>query len=709
MVEAVKSFCRVCQAFCGYDVSVEDGRIVRLRGDADDPVSEGYACFKGLRHIDLYDSPARLLHAQARRGDAFAPGAADEILREAGRKLGDIVRQHGPASVGVFIGTQALFNTATPPAIQAFAKALPTPRVFTTMTIDQSAKWVGESRLGAWAAGPQAFDTADVWMFVGSNPLVSMVAGAGANQFAFTNPTKRLARAKARGMTVIVIDPRVTETAQAADLHLRVKPGRDAELAAALIHVILEAGWCDAAFCEAYVDQVEDLRQAVAAFAPEACADLVGVSAADIRLAASLFANGPHRGMVGTGTGPDMARHSNTAEHLYQAINVLCGRFPRAGEAASSAQILRPPAVPTADVLLPPREWETGPKSLGRGLGRLKGVMMSAELADEITHPGPERMRALICIGGNPAVALPDQRKAERALSALELLVVIDPVMTATARLAHYVIAPKLQYERPDHTGYLEGMHQTAFAHVTPAILPPPAGSDVVDDWYALRRLAEAAGFPLEFGGEPLTPAADLTTEALLARLTQGSALPFAALAQRRGGQRVTVDAPTIGARRTDARFQLLPPDVARELQQVRAEMADAPGPGPGPAPTFRLIVRRHKETMNSTGVAIAATRKLYPHNPVYLHPEDLESLGLAPGDPVLVVRGDASIGGSAKADPSLPRGAVAMSHGWSGRPTHPWEATNALVDGQDGAQAINGMPVMTGLPVEIRAVRGKG
>jgi anaerobic selenocysteine-containing dehydrogenase len=94
--------------------------------------------------------------------------------------------------------------------------------------------------------------------------------------------------------------------------------------------------------------------------------------------------------------------------------------------------------------------------------------------------------------------------------------------------------------------------------------------------------------------------------------------------------------------------------------------------------------------------------RKLYPHNPVYLHPEDLTSLGIAPGDVLVIKRGDAAVGGFAKADESLRRGTVAMSHGWSGRPTHPWEATNALVDLDDGAQAINGMPVMTGVAVEV-------
>lgn len=701
MTQAQKSYCRICQAFCGYDVYVEDNRIVRLRGDEGDPLSEGYACFKGLRHAELYNSPTRLVTSQKRVGDGFAPVGSESALAEAGARLKAIVDAHGPGAVGFFIGTQALFNSTAPAMIGAFAAALPTARVFTTMTIDQSAKWIGEFRLGSWAGGPLPFDEADVWMFVGSNPMVSMVAGAGPNQFAFSNPAKRMARAKARGMKSIVVDPRITETAKLADLHLQLHPGSDAELAAALIHTVLENGWQDHEFCAAYVDQVDELRAAVATFSPEAVAKVTGVPAQDVRAAAEMFARETRRGMVGTGTGPDMAVNSNTAEHLYQALNVLCGRFPREGERAASPRSLRPPAQPTADVILPPREWETGVKSLTHGLGLIKGVMMSAEIPGEITHPSERRMRAMICVGGNMAVALPDQATAEAALSQLELLVVIDPLMTATARLADYVIAPKLQYERADHTLYLEGMFQKPFAHVTPAVAPPPAGSDVVDDWYALWRIAKGAGLSLTFAGEAMPMEHAPRTEALLRALAKGAAAPYDEIATRRGAQSMDIAPPVIAARTTSQRFQLLPPDVAVELEAVRAQLAASIPAASG----LRLIVRRHKETMNSTGVALDATRKLYPGNPVYMHPDDLAARGLAEGEAVVVCRNGATVGGTAKADGGLRPGIIAMSHGWSSGRGEPFVATNALVDADAGAQDINHMPVMTGIEVDVRRV----
>lgn len=154
-----------------------------------------------------------------------------------------------------------------------------------------------------------------------------------------------------------------------------------------------------------------------------------------------------------------------------------------------------------------------------------------------------------------------------------------------------------------------------------------------------------------------------------------------------------------IGARASDARFQLAPPDVLSELRSIWEEGDVAAQPH---GARFQLTVRRHKETMNSTGVELEATRKLYPTNPVYMHPDDLATLGLVTSDAVIVSRGAAAIGGRAKADETLRRGVVAMSYGWSGRADHPWEATNVLVDADQGAQPINHMPIMTGIPVDV-------
>lgn len=700
MIQTRKSFCRMCQAFCGYDVTIEDGAITRLKGDRSDPQSEGYACFKGLKHLELYSSERRLLKPLRQRNGALTAGNSESLLNEAGTRLAAIIEKYGPESVGFFIGTQALFNTPVPPMIGGFATALGTPRVFTTMTIDQSAKWIGEFRLGRWSAGPQPFEKSDVWLFIGSNPVNSMVAGGGSNQFAFTEGILRLKRAKARGMKILVIDPRKSETACLADVHLQLRPGTDLFLAAALLHTIIAEGWHDASFCADYVNGLEALQKAVSLFSAEAVEPVVGVSATLIRTAAKTFAQESRSGMAGTGTGPNMARHSNLAEHLYQALNVICGRFPRAGERVCSNSLLRGRADVTADVVMDVREWETGPTTLRKGLGQIKGTMMSAELAHEILHPDSRRMRALICVGGNPAVALPNQAVAEEALSALDLLVVIDPVMSATARLADYVFAPRLHFERADSTQYLEGMFQSPFAHVTGPMVEPPVGSDLVEDWYVLLRLAEKAGVEISFGKTPLSSAASLTTLDLLRLLAENSTISFDELLAHEGALAPDIPPAYIGGRQSNTCFELLPPDVSEELHRLGKRF-----PLPQRDNGFLLIVRRNKDLMNSSGTQLAATIRKHGSNKAYLHPEDMKQLGITPGTEIELKSSVGCLRCPAALDPTLPRGIVSVGHGWSGNPLAPFEATNALVDDERDIETINAMPVMTGIEITIHKV----
>jgi anaerobic selenocysteine-containing dehydrogenase len=701
---AVKTYCRICQGSCGLEVTVVDGRIAKVRGDREDPLSRGYICFKGIQAQEQHCGPTRLLHSLGRDDKGvLREMSSAEALSAAGRALAAILEQYGPDSIAFFMGTQSVFNTLAPPMIRALAKAIGTHRLYGTMTIDQSAKWIAEARLGTWDAGPQDFAHSDVWMFVGSNPLVSLVAGAGPHQFVFSDPVKMLKAAKQRGIKVIVVDPRRSETAQYADLFLQPRPGRDGLIIAAMLHVILTEGWHDPGFCAEHVEDLGEFRAALAPFSVDLCAQLAGVAAGEIRAAARLFAKASRTGMAGSGTGPNMARHSNITEHLIEALNVVCGRFPRAGERLTNPGVLQPMRPRRAQVRPPARTWETGPRSSRHGLGMMKGQMMSATLADDILFSGPERIRALICVGGNPAVALPDQRKAIEALSALDLLLVIEPRLGATARLAHYVIAPTLQFERADHTGMLEFLLNQPFAHFTSPVVHPPLGADVVDEWYALWSLARSLGLTLRLAGRQLPMDQPPEAMDLLALVTTGSRVPFEAAAVHVGGQIYPDEGcRVLPADATGGRFRLLADDVAEELIALGAELYRKDDQNED---VLMLIVRRHREVMNSSGTDFAATRQRLAGSPAYFNPDDLARLGLTSGDTIRIESATGSIQALAKADPDLRPGVIAMSHGWPGLPTAPFEATNALVDSEESVQQINHMPVMTGIAVRIRPV----
>jgi anaerobic selenocysteine-containing dehydrogenase len=482
------TFCRICTGHCGLLLSIDEaGKPVSVSGDPDDPHSLGYICSKGVTSVQAHTDASRLLHPLKRNPDgSFTPIPLDDALNEIAAKIAKIADQHGPDAIAGYRGTGGFFTTAGLGMLPAFLDAFGSHKLYTTLTIDQSAKVVTAYRIGIWPPGKQSFQTADVALMIGGNPLVSMA------QLDTRNPAKRMAAAKARGLKLIVIDPRQTETARLADLFVQPLPGHDAAILASLIRIVLAEGWHDADFCARYVGDLDRLRAAVDPFTAEPVAARAGVSAEQLYKVAELFARTGRRGIAVTGTGVDMGPHSNLAEHLVEGLNVICGRMVREGERIENPGLVMNSGPKPAQVVSIPRPWESGPHSRVGDYGLIGGEMVTGMLAEDILRPGPGQVRAMINHGGNPAVAVPDQRKMLSALQTLELLVSIEPVMSATARLSHYILAPKLQFERPDLPIYLfeAGIFPRPYTRYTPALVDPPEGSDLCDEW-------RAQGWPL--------------------------------------------------------------------------------------------------------------------------------------------------------------------------------------------------------------------
>src|SRR5262249_17626200 len=154
---------------------------------------------------------------------------------------------------------------------------------------------------------------------------------------------------------------------------------------------------------------------------------------------------------------------------------------------------------------------------------------------EEILTPGPGQIRALFVNGSNPALCLPDEAKAVAALESLDLLVAIDPYLSATAQLAHYVLPPRMMYERLDvpFTGFAgAALLPVNWAQLTRPVLEPPAGSDLVEDGYVYWSLARRLGLQLALAGGPLDMATPPSTEDLLRARLAGAEISFDQLAQ---------------------------------------------------------------------------------------------------------------------------------------------------------------------------------
>ena len=699
-----KSFCRICAGFCGMVLSIDDaGRIAAIRGDKDHPLTRGYACIKGLQAPEAHNGPSRLLHPLKRMDDgSFSEIPLDQALDEIAAKLGAILDRDGPEALATFRGTINVFSAVSSQMLTDWLAAFGSTNFYSTMTIDQSAKWVTIERLGMWAAGRQALADADVWMLIGTNPLVS-IGSPGLS----SNPSLTMREAKARGMKLIVIDPRRSETASHADLFLQPRPGEDPTIAAGLLNIILKRGWEDSAFCEAHVEGLDALRAAVSPFSPDYVAARAGVPAADLIAAAEMFAGQPRRGIAHAGTGVTMAPHSNLADHLYDCLNVVCGRFLRAGEVVGNPGALGPSYPRHAEVFAPRRSFESGPRSrIGRH-GMLFGEKMTGVLADEILTPGPGQVRALFVDGGNPASAIPDQIKLVEALRSLELLVTIDPAMTTTARLSHYVLPPKVFYEHGDlpPPAYETSLFARPFAAYTPAVSSPPEGADVADDWYMLWSLASRLGRTVVFNGVALDPNQPPTDEQLHALVLRGAMTPFETMKAQRG-ELIDLPPEIVQPARAEAdgRFEVAPADVLAELAAVRGESE----PASDDDFPYRLVARRMREVSNSMYHDFPAVRRRLRYNPAYLHPEDLVDLGVGSGDRVRILSDHGVISAIVEADPDIRRGVVSMAHSWGGLPDDACDYlevgayTGLLISTGRDVEALNGMPRQSAIPVRL-------
>ncbi len=539
-----KTLCRICTAQCPIVVEVDaEGRPISARGDRDHPHSEGFFCLKGKHFPEMHTAPGRLRHCQVRndRGELEAIDA-EQAMDEVATKLQAILDEHGRNAVAVYTGTLFYQLPQTAAVATAWMDALRIRLRFSSGTIDQPGKQTAAAAHGHWLAGSHVFDECDTWMLVGTNPLVAISGGVP-----HANPARRLKRAQARGMSLIVIDPRRTETARQATLHLQPKPGTDPALLAGILREVIRQDLVDHDFVRAHVDGFQTLREAVERFTPEVVSARADVPTEQIVEAARLFGNA-ERGSVTAGTGANMSGWSNITEYLVLCLNSLCGRFRRAGDRVANPGVLTTRRAFKAQPIAPyPIDGFGKPLRARPDIPPAVCGLPTSGLADEILLGDEGRIRALITIGGNPMRAWPDQKKTRAALESLDLHVCVEPRRTESAQLAHYVLAPLLPLETPGCSLSTENLFTVSpalgytqrYGEYAPAVASPPAGSDLREDWEYFYGLAQRMGLPLEvaagvfpiMGVDTPRTALDMqnkpTSEEMLDFVTKGSWIPL--------------------------------------------------------------------------------------------------------------------------------------------------------------------------------------
>jgi anaerobic selenocysteine-containing dehydrogenase len=729
-----RTFCRFCHAACPIEVDVDtngsgEETITAVRGDTADPIYGAYTCIKGRHLGDQHHNPERLRTALKRQPDgSFVPMKTSDALDEIAEKLMAVMNAHGPRAMASYCGTATFQNAAAHPIIRAFHKATGSPSFYTSITIDQPAKMVMPMRLGSWAAGPQPWSTADVSLVVGSNMAVSMFGYPGGPTF--VNPLASLRAAKKRGLELIVIDPRRTETAAMADIHLQVIPGEDPALLGAMLKVILDEGLTDQQFCDRWVEGLDELHATLAAFDLEWASARCGVAVDDIVAAARLFAKGPAsldrsdpnrrvKGYAISGTGPNMAPHGTLMEHLVACFNVIGGRYPREGETVQCPtgilSLNERPRAPKAQVNPPrPEMLTSGLKARVRNLHTIAGQAPTSALADEILLPGEGQVRALLTVGGNPVLAWPDQQNVIAALNDLEVHVALDIRVSATARLADYVIPSVLSLERPDVPTNVDRWFEQPYVMYTPTIVEPDP--EMVDEAGLYVELAKRMGLTLELPGGEITPEMTPTPDDLLELSYPHARVPWAELRAMDGAE--LRDTLTMVVEPADenasARFNVRPDGLLDELRTIRSSATsfETLTNFDPKVHTHRMASRRLKAVFNSSGRELEVLRKKETTSYAHMHPSELLTLGLTDGDLVEITSTRATVRVPVKAAPDVRVGTISMAHSWGDLPgdhgpgSQPHvlgDTTGKLTDVDSAYDPITGLPLMSAIPVSIR------
>ena len=475
--------CPLCEACCGLELTVQSGKVIRIRGHEADVFSAGYICPKAVALKDLHEDPDRLRTPLIKRDGVLVEATWDEAFAEIERRLLPILALHGKSAAGVVVGNPSAHKIGLLTYFGKLARALGTKNVFSASTLDQMPKQLASGLMfGHWltVALPDIADT-DYLLVLGANPLVS-------NGSMWTVPDFR-GKAKAlqaRGGKLVVIDPRRTETAAVADAHHFIRPNADVFLLAAMVQTLFAEGLVQLGTVADWVNGVAEVQQAVAPFTPEAVAARCGIGADTIRALARELAAAP-RAAVYARIGTCTQEYGTLCSWLVDVLNVLTGNMDAPGgvlfakSAAFAANTMGKPGIGKG-------------VSTGRHTARVSGApevygeLPITCLAEEIETAGAGQIRALYTVATNPVLSSPNGPRLAKALESLDFMVSMDIYVNETTRHADVILPGLSPLEDIHYDVAFPQLSWRNHARFSPRVFPVPQGQP--EEWQTLLKLA---------------------------------------------------------------------------------------------------------------------------------------------------------------------------------------------------------------------------
>jgi len=481
MSEWQKTSCVLCFNNCGLEVITEGSKIVKVRGDKENPRSQGYLCRKGANIAYFQNNPERLKFPLKRVGDRFERISWDKAMDEIADKLKEIVQTHGPRSIAYMGGGGQGCHFETAFGLR-FLNGLGSKNHYSALAQELTGFfWVNGKAFGRqYMHSFPDIQGSDFLVFWGANPMVSHdIPNA---------PAALHNKKKEPGFLMAVVDPRVTETAKLADIHLRLRPGTDALLFKAMIKILLTEGLVAKDYLAARVDGFEAIRSWFDDVDVKDHCRVCGLDTGTVREFTRLFAT--RKSALRSDLGILMGRHSTLNSYLELILLTLTGRMGTQGGNVFLGHLM-PMGTHTPEE--DPRTWKT----VITNIPSIMGVFPPNVMPEEINNDHPERIRALIVSGSNPLRSYADTRAYEKAFEKLDLLITVEVAMSETAVLSHYVLPARSGYEKWDGTFFQWNYPDYYFDMRRPVMQPDGEQMEEADIYIELaERLGMIPDYP---------------------------------------------------------------------------------------------------------------------------------------------------------------------------------------------------------------------
>ncbi len=458
MGEWHKTGCVLCAQNCGLEILVENGRMKKIRPDKSNQRSQGYVCRKGLNVMHHQYPKDRITHPLKRIGNRFEPVSWEQAVTEIADRLKSLVDTHGPRSIA-YMGASSQGGHCEGAFGLSILRGLGSQNFYNSGGQEFSSSWWLFGRmLGKQynVAGPDEHGAEMLvgWGWNGMESHQMPQAPKVLTEFS-KNPEKLL----------VIVDPRPSETAAMANLHLPVRPGTDALLLKAMIAIIVENRWENTAYIAEHVEGWETLRPWFENFDARAAVAVCQLDYDQVADLCRLMTT--RRWCMHPDLGIYMGRNSVMNSYMMNILMAVCGVFCVPGGNVIPGMVV--PLGYHADER-DPKIWKTLITDMPPAAA---GAFPPAVMPEEILNDHPERLRAVYVSACNPLRAYPDTKAYERAFSTLDLLVVNDIVMSETARLAHYVLPCRTYYEAWDAT-FFPWTFPKVFFQIRRPVVPPP-------------------------------------------------------------------------------------------------------------------------------------------------------------------------------------------------------------------------------------------